>query len=99
MEANGGECSLFRGRLSLPHKYRPDTRDDDDMEVDKPDDEVYLLSSVAPDQQKLWPRFRQMVEELGRKPRIVRVDWLLDIAMSQKLHPADEYLLNEDSMG
>ncbi|BDD58476.1 hypothetical protein MPDQ_004317 [Monascus purpureus] len=99
VEANGGECSLFRGRLSLPHKYRPDTRDDDDMEVDKPDDEVYLLSSVAPDQQKLWPRFRQMVEELGRKPRIVRVDWLLDIAMSQKLHPADEYLLNEDSMG
>lgn len=101
-DANGGHCLPFRGRVS--HKVQePDSdsdsdNDNDNVNSDKElrEKEVYLLSSVAPEHQRLWSRFRQMVQEIGKTPRIVRVDWLLDIAMSQEPHAADEYELNED---
>lgn len=95
VDANGGNCLLFRGRLS--HKVQPqDSNDDGSDDEDPSETEVYLLSSVIPEHQKLWPRFRQIVQEIGKTPRIVRVDWLLDMAMSQELHAADDYELNED---
>ncbi|THC92538.1 hypothetical protein EYZ11_007991 [Aspergillus tanneri] len=96
VDANGGDCSLFRGRVS--HQSQRD-ESDDDSSVDYEDrsrKEMYLLSSVTADHQRLWPRFRQLVHALGKTPRIVRVDWLLDIAMSQTLHEADAYELNEE---
>ncbi|KAF7588147.1 hypothetical protein BBP40_006114 [Aspergillus hancockii] len=89
VDTNGGNCSLFRGRVSYQSQR-------EESEDDGADEEVYLLSSVAPDHQRLWPRFRQMVQGIGKTPRIVRVDWLLDIAMSQELRAADEYELSED---
>ena len=94
VDANGGNCLLFRGRLA--HKVQPQDSSDDGSDEDPSETEVYLLSSVIPEHQKLWPRFRQIVQEIGKTPRIVRVDWLLDIAMSQELHAADDYELNED---
>lgn len=95
VDANGGNYLLFRGRLS--HKVQPqDSSDDGSDDEDPSETEVYLLSSVIPEHQKLWPRFRQIVQEIGKTPRIVRVDWLLDMAMSQELHAADDYELNED---
>lgn len=102
VESNGGSCAPFRGRLTLPRKHKHND-DDDSMDVDEDDDnpgrsEIYLLSSVLPDQKKLWPRFRQMVKDVGDTPRVVRVDWLLDIAMSQRLHTADAYELDENSV-
>jgi hypothetical protein len=33
---------------------------------------------------------------MSKTPRIVRVDWLLDIAMSQELRTAEGYELKED---
>ena len=94
VDANGGNCMLFRGRVS--HKVQQPDSDDANSDEEASDNEVYLLSSVAPEHQRLWPRFRQMVQEIGKIPRIVRVDWLLDIAMSQDPHAADKYELNED---
>ena len=94
VDANGGNCLLFRGRLA--HKVQPQDSSDDGSDEDPSETEVYLLSSVIPEHQKLWPRFRQIVQEIGKTPRIVRVDWLLDMAMSQELHAADDYELNED---
>ena len=95
VDANGGNCLLFRGRVS--HKVQQ--QDSDESNNEEPSEsEVYLLSSVAPEHQKLWPRFRQMVEEIGKTPRIVRVDWLLDMAMSQELHAADNYELDEETV-
>lgn len=95
VDANGGDCLLFRGRLSY-HPQREESEDDSSADEDPSRKEVYLLSSVVADHQKIWPRFRQMVQQMGKTPRIVRVDWLLDIAMSQELHAANEYELNED---
>lgn len=101
VDANGGQCLLFRGRVS--HKVKQPDSDDDDSDNANGEDElhekeVYLLSSVAPEHQRLWPRFRQMVHEIGKTPRIVRVDWLLDMAMSQEAHAADEYELDENAV-
>lgn len=96
VDANGGNCLLFRGRVS--HKVQQPDSDDESSDEEPSEREVYLLSSVAPEHQKLWPRFRQMVEEIGKTPRIVRVDWLLDIAMSQELHVADTYELDEETI-
>ncbi|KAE8152133.1 BRCT domain-containing protein [Aspergillus avenaceus] len=89
VDTNGGSCILFRGRVSY-QSQREDMDDASDSQA------VYLLSSVAPDQQRVWPRFRQMVEAMGKTPKIVRVDWLLDMAMSQELRDADAYGLDED---
>ncbi|KAJ5482667.1 hypothetical protein N7539_006113 [Penicillium diatomitis] len=98
VEANGGECLLFRGRLALSHNSRREESDDEDeeMQSDEPGrSEVYLLSGPEQKHARLWPRFRQLAGDIKRSPRIVRVDWLLDMAMSQKLRAADEYELNE----
>ncbi|KAL4787243.1 BRCT domain-containing protein [Aspergillus varians] len=94
-DANGGECNPFRGRVSYqaPREESDDESDDEDQSSRK---EIYLLSSVAAEHQKLWPRFRQLVHNMGKTPRIVRVDWLLDMAMSQELRAAEGYELNEE---
>ncbi|KAJ5606141.1 hypothetical protein N7510_008922 [Penicillium lagena] len=97
-QANGGECSLFRGRLQLAkHSRREESDDEDsDMEDEPVKDEVFLLSSLAPEHTRLWPRFRQVSHDIHKTPRIVRVDWLLDMAMSQETRAADDYELTEE---
>ncbi|KAJ0420154.1 BRCT domain-containing protein [Aspergillus carlsbadensis] len=95
VDANGGECNLFRGRVSYQSK-REESDDESEDERHSNRKEIYLLSSIATEHQKLWPRFRQIVHNMGKTPRIVRVDWLLDMAMSQELREADEYELDEE---
>ncbi|KAL4910672.1 hypothetical protein BDW74DRAFT_141588 [Aspergillus multicolor] len=89
VNVNGGECNLFRGRVSQQAPRGENEGENGD---------VYLLSSASPDHQKLWPRFRQLVSNIGKTPRIVRVDWLLDMAMSQELRGAEDYELDEEMM-
>lgn len=97
VEANGGICTLFRGRVSMPSRPKHEESDDDSSDDDDPSrNEVYLLSNAIPEHERIWPRFRQMVQGIEKTPRVVRVDWLLDIAMSQKLRPADGYELTPD---
>ncbi|KAL2828917.1 BRCT domain-containing protein [Aspergillus cavernicola] len=95
VHANGGDCNLFRGRVSY-QAQREESEDESGDEEQSNKKEIYLLSSVSGDHQKLWPRFRQLVHNMGKTPRIVRVDWLLDMAMSQKLRACEEYELNEE---
>ncbi|PWY80635.1 DNA repair protein [Aspergillus heteromorphus CBS 117.55] len=94
VDANGGECSLFRGRVS--YRSQREESDESSGDDDHSRKEVYLLSSNVPEQVKLWGRFRQMVQSTDKTPRIVRVDWLLDIAMSQTIHAAEAYELTEE---
>lgn len=100
VDANGGECLLFRGRLALANNSRREESDDEESEVDEDDDraqhEVFLLSSAEPKHARLWPRFRQVAGDIKKTPRIVRVDWLLDMAMSQELRAAVDYEVTED---
>ncbi|KAJ5730011.1 uncharacterized protein N7483_004519 [Penicillium malachiteum] len=99
VEANGGECLVFRGRLALTNPSRREESDDEDsdMEDNEPGrHDVFLLSSAESKHARLWPRFRQVAGDIKRTPRIVRVDWLLDMAMSQELKGVDEYELTEE---
>lgn len=91
VEANGGECTLFRGRVSM-NEHRRREGSESSGEADQPmRDDVFLISGDEPEHVKVWPRFRQMVLEAGKTPRIVNVNWLLDIAMSQEIGWKDEY--------
>jgi hypothetical protein len=96
VDANGGVCTLFRGRFAMnEHGPRVNSEESDDEESESETRFVYLLSGTLPDQVKMWPRFRQIVQDVGKTPRIVQVNWLLDIAMSQEVRWRDEYELSE----
>jgi Regulator of Ty1 transposition protein 107 BRCT domain len=98
VEANGGECTLFRGRVSMnDHRHRESSSDSSDSETEHSmKDDVFLVSGDEPEHKKLWPRFRQMVLEVGRTPHVVGVNWLLDIAMSQEIRWKEEYEFDGD---
>jgi Regulator of Ty1 transposition protein 107 BRCT domain len=100
VETNGGECTLFRGKVSMGDPHIPaDDHDSGGAEGKSNGEDLYLLSGILPDQVKLWHRFRRMATDVGKRPRIVQVNWLLDIAMSQEIRWKDEYELSEDMVG
>lgn len=101
VEVNGGKCLLYRARAgtSVSARVNRDGDGDDDDDKDKTKTEshflqyVYLVSGATLEESKLWPRFRQMVEEAGRTPRIVRSEWILNLALSQEAHWKPDYEL------
>lgn len=101
VEANGGQCMLFRPRHG---SLVVNARADDEMDVESQDQEeavgsVYLLSSEGGEDQKVWERFHQMVAAQEQQQRqkvvahVVKTDWLLDVAMRQQLKWMDDYEL------
>lgn len=71
VEANGGVCILFKG------PKRP---------ANAPDSKrVVMLSGDGSADRKLWPKFQGMAHNSGRKCSIYKSDWILEMAMSQKL--------------
>ena len=76
---------LFKSRKNLRIPGRDQS--DDAPEVDH----VCWISSQSSVDAKLWPKFRSMVEETGLVPRIVKTDWLLDLALAQEIRWDDAY--------
>lgn len=90
-EVNGGLCVLYRGRSGSEQALRSAVSEEssgDDMSSKN----VYLLSGTTPDESKLWSKFRQMAETHGRKPQIVRHDWLLQTALFQQIMTPESLL-------
>ena len=86
IDANGGKCLLYRARAGsiIPSKLGDAT--DAAKEPGKKElDHVYLISGVTPKDVKLWPKFRDMVLSIGKSPRIVKNDWILDVALTQEM--------------
>lgn len=81
VETNGGQCVMFRGRPGVSIGGR--RRGGDDSQ-DEQSDEVYLISGAEKSDVKLWNKFRTLAQNAKRIPKIVRADWLLDIAMAQE---------------
>ncbi|KAF3359704.1 Enoyl-CoA hydratase/isomerase [Verticillium dahliae VDG1] len=60
--------------------------------------ETALTDGTAPDpkdhilEKKLWPKFEAMAERGHMEPRIVAADWLLDVAMTQRVSFDEKYL-------
>ncbi|EKG19230.1 BRCT domain-containing protein [Macrophomina phaseolina MS6] len=109
--ANGGICLLWKGRATAVSKRRnakvdpegdtamqSDPASDDELEMNRSNDEgdtLYLVSSTEPEDAKLWSKFRDVAKKADMKPRIVRPDWILFVAMSQMIYFDDRWELSE----
>ena len=75
-----------------------DPKDDDDANG-KEIRYVYLLSGETAEERKLWSKFRQMVKASGGgggvEARIVRTEWILDVAMSQDMKWRNDYRVDD----
>lgn len=85
-EANGAIFKSYGARSGTT--IRPTTAEEDGG---APPDPVYLLTGTEPADRDLWPRFRAMAEAGHMEPRIVVVDWLLDVVMQQRLFYDEKY--------
>ncbi|KAI1953768.1 regulator of Ty1 Transposition [Ophidiomyces ophidiicola] len=94
IETNGGQCALYRGRPLMISNRRSGNED----EGDNSKDEVYLISGTDKAHQKLWPKFRTMAENAKKTPRIMRSDWLLELAMAQEWRWKPELELKENDI-
>ena len=92
IEANGGLCNSYNGR---PGTRVPSRRADSESSTtdDDTQNEVYLISGPEIENTRLWAKFRTMAEGCRKSPRIVRPDWLLETAMTQKLMPVGNHEL------
>lgn len=90
VEANGGNCLLYRARAAT----NATARDPEDIESELAQ-YMYLMSGVTPDEAKLWPKFRKTARAAGKTPRIVKTDWMVDIGLSQRIQWHDYYELTE----
>lgn len=94
VETNGGKCLLYRGRAGSTTLSRVGLGEVENPEPDTPE-YVYLISGTTHDEARLWPKFRQMAQGTGRIPRIVKTDWMLDLALSQAVRWHDAYQVTE----
>ena len=97
-EVNGGTCLLYRGRAGPLTAARTDPNDSDIDSDNDMAENVYLLSGATPAEAKLWPKFRDMAQAIGKNPRIVRNDWMLNLALSQMIQWRDVYALSEEDI-
>ncbi|KAL1646932.1 regulator of Ty1 Transposition [Diplodia intermedia] len=110
--ANGGSCLLWKGRATVVPKRRQARLDaegdtamesepvsDDELEVNRTNDEgdtLFLISSTDADDVKLWSKFRDMARKAEMRPRIVKPDWVLFVAMAQMIGFDDRWELDDD---
>ena len=94
-EVNGGKCLLYRARAGSTATLRAGPDDDTDSPEAGGPGYVYLISGTTSDEAKLWPKFQQMMEGTGKKPLVVRHDWILDLALSQKHEWREVYPLSD----
>ncbi|PGH12353.1 hypothetical protein AJ80_06763 [Polytolypa hystricis UAMH7299] len=95
VETNGGQCALYRGRSGMAISGRRTAADEGQHAGGGDAEEVFLISGLEKSHMKLWPKFRTMVQDARKVPRIVGADWLLEIAMSQEWRSDDNFELCE----
>lgn len=95
VEVNGGKCLMYRARAGATATLRAGLHEENDGSEAGTSGHVYLISGTTPGEAKLWPKFRQMIEGLGKNSLVVRHDWVLDLALSQKHQWLDFYNLTD----
>ena len=107
---NGGVCSLYKGRTGVVISKRSkvqydngnDSMDETVAAVDQnrskdEGDTIYLISDPKTgDESTIWNKFRQMARKHDMKPRIVKPDWLLFVAMAQYIEWDEKWRLSDD---
>ena len=99
IEANGGKCLLYRARAGPNTALRAGLEGDTDGSDSGTPAYLYLISGTTPEEAKLWPKFQQMAEGMGKTPVLARTDWMLNSALSQRVHWTDGYALTEQDIG
>lgn len=77
VEANGGVCIAFR--MAKKATNAPDS------------DKLVLLSGDDVGDKKLWNTFLKIAKSAGKDAVIYKSDWLLDLAMTQRVVWSDQY--------
>ena len=101
IDANGGMCNLYKGRSSMTASKRSfsrETQEDRSVAENQGEDEgdtLYLISGEGTKDKELWDKFRELAKKEDMVPKIVKGDWLLQVAMSQKVEGPGKYDLNE----
>ncbi|KAG8533347.1 uncharacterized protein KY384_002130 [Bacidia gigantensis] len=97
-EANGGKWMLYRARAGSNQVLRAGSVEVPSDTEAKPE-HIYLVSGTTPEEGKLWQRFRQMADSNNKIAKIVRHDWLLQMALSQHILSGDSYALTDKDIG
>ncbi|KAI9851664.1 MAG: hypothetical protein M1838_003133 [Thelocarpon superellum] len=93
IEANGGHCVLFRPRRGIVSmRMEKEGGAGPSSDEDQPE-AVYLLSSDTAEQREVAENFCQQATTQGMVPRVVKTEWLLDLAMSQEIKWDRSYAL------
>ena len=101
IEANGGKCSLWKGRTTnitatkrvinaaaAGEESRNQQEDEGDV--------LYLISDANSKEFANWAKFRDLAKKHDMIPRIVKTEWLLINAMAQYVHWKPEWELTEE---
>lgn len=103
ISTNGGKPVPYRGRSGVTVPKRRLLFDQDpeagpesqNQGGDVETDYVYLVSGQTDDEVKMWPLFRRLAEKYDLEGRIVKTDWLLNLAMEQKVLWDERWEQNE----
>lgn len=98
--ANGGKCSLWKGRTTniTASKRLLDASAGEESQNQKEDegDVLYLISDANSKEFTNWTKFRELAKKHDMVPRIVKTEWLLINAMAQYVHWKPEWELTEE---
>lgn len=95
IEANGGKCHPFRARASSIVSARGALDANEDDEAPESPEYSYLVSGSTYEESRIWTRFRQIAQGKGMVPRVVRTDWIIDLALSQRINWNESYELTD----
>ena len=97
--ANGGKCLKWDNRdtavTASKRKIESQPKEvSQNLEEDE-GDVLYLISELVKSEVKLWVKFRELAKKHDMVPRIVSTEWLLNVAMTQRIHWKPEWELHE----
>lgn len=101
---NGGQPMMYQGRTgtTIPkRRLRDDPSAGEESQHQGGEEEydyVYLVSGTSEPEQKLWKSFAELAAKQDLEARIVKADWLLHAAMSQKITWKDMWELKEGAV-
>ncbi|KAH4016316.1 hypothetical protein HBH82_201290 [Parastagonospora nodorum] len=101
IEANGGKCAMWKGRTTSitasKRKKNPSTEESQNQKEDE-GDVLYLISDPDKKEFANWSKFKELAEKHDMIPRIVKTEWILNVAMSQYVHWKEEWELSEETV-
>jgi len=100
IEVNGGKCSLWKGRaMTVTASKRILSTSDKEVSQNQVEDEgdvLYLISDADKREFSNWTKFRELAQKHDMMPRIVKTEWLLNVAMAQYVHWDGQWELSEE---